>query len=45
MKATIETSLGTITVELDGERAPATVANFAEYAKSGFYDGTIFQDV
>ena len=45
MKATIETSKGTITLELDGEKAPATVANFAQYAKSGFYDGTIFHRV
>ena len=45
MKATIETSKGTITLELDGEKAPATVVNFAEYAKSGFYDGTIFHRV
>ena len=45
MKATIETSKGTITLELDGEKAPATVANFAEYAKVGFYDGTIFHRV
>ena len=45
MKATIETSKGTITLELDGEKAPATVANFAEYAKSGFYEGTIFHRV
>ena len=45
MKATIETSKGTITLELDGEKAPATVANFAEYARSGFYDGTIFHRV
>ena len=45
MKATIETSKGTITLELDGEKAPATVANFVEYAKSSFYDGTIFHRV
>ena len=45
MKATIETSKGTITLELDEERAPQTVANFAEYAKAGFYDGTIFHRV
>ena len=44
-KATIETSMGTITLELDEGRAPATVANFVEYAKSGFYDGTIFHRV
>ena len=45
MKATIETSLGTITLELNEAKAPATVANFAEYAKAGFYDGTIFHRV
>ena len=45
MKATIETSKGTITLELDEKRAPQTVANFAEYAKVGFYDGTIFHRV
>ncbi len=45
MKATIETSMGTITVELNADKAPATVANFVEYAKSGFYDGTIFHRV
>ena len=37
--------MGTITLELDEEKAPATVANFAEYAKSGHYDGTIFHRV
>ncbi|MBR4523650.1 MAG: peptidylprolyl isomerase, partial [Kiritimatiellae bacterium] len=41
MKATIETSLGTITLRLDEVRAPETVRNFADYAKSGHYDGTI----
>jgi cyclophilin family peptidyl-prolyl cis-trans isomerase len=41
----VETSLGTLELELDGEKAPASVANFAAYAKSGFYDGTIFHRV
>lgn len=45
MKATIETSMGTITLELDEARAPATVGNFAQYARSGHYDGTIFHRV
>ena len=45
MKATMETSMGTITVELDAEKAPETVRNFVEYAKEGFYDGTIFHRV
>jgi cyclophilin family peptidyl-prolyl cis-trans isomerase len=44
-KASIETSLGTITLELDEAKAPETVANFVEYAKSGHYDGTIFHRV
>ena len=45
MKASIETSLGTITLELDGGKAPATVENFAQYARDGHYDGTIFHRV
>jgi peptidyl-prolyl cis-trans isomerase B (cyclophilin B) len=45
MKATIETSMGTITLELDADKAPATVGNFVKYAKEGFYDGTIFHRV
>ena len=45
MKAIMETSMGTITLELNEEKAPVTVANFAKYAKAGFYDGTIFHRV
>ena len=45
MKATIETDLGTIELELDEKKAPATVKNFADYAKSGHYDSTIFHRV
>jgi len=45
MKATIETTMGAITLELDEAKAPATVANFAQYAKDGHYDGTIFHRV
>ena len=41
----METSMGDITLELDAEKAPDTVANFVEYANSGFYDGTIFHRV
>lgn len=44
-KATIETSMGSITVELDDAKAPITVKNFLDYAKSGHYDGTIFHRV
>lgn len=45
VKATIETSKGTIELELDADKAPITVANFVSYAKKGFYDGTIFHRV
>ena len=45
MKAIMETSMGTITLELNEEKAPVTVANFVKYAKAGFYDGTIFHRV
>jgi peptidyl-prolyl cis-trans isomerase B (cyclophilin B) len=41
----METSKGNITLELDSENAPETVANFVKYAKSGHYDGTIFHRV
>lgn len=41
----INTSMGTITLELDAAKAPDTVANFLAYAKEGFYDGTIFHRV
>ena len=44
-KATIETSMGSITLELDDAKAPVSVANFLDYAKSGHYDGTIFHRV
>ena len=37
----MQTNKGTIVLELDAEKAPETVANFLEYARSGFYDGTI----
>ena len=41
----IETSLGSITAELDRQAAPVSTANFLAYAESGFYDGTIFHRV
>jgi len=40
-----ETSKGNITVELDVEKAPKTVANFIAYVEDGFYDGIIFHRV
>jgi cyclophilin family peptidyl-prolyl cis-trans isomerase len=41
----LKTSQGPILIELFPEAAPATVANFLQYAKSGFYDGLIFHRV
>jgi peptidyl-prolyl cis-trans isomerase B (cyclophilin B) len=41
----METSLGTMTVELDGDKAPVTVANFLSYVDDRFYDGTVFHRV
>lgn len=41
----METSMGDITLELDAEKAPATVANFLAYAQEGHYDGTVFHRV
>ena len=36
---------GTITLELDGDSAPLTVANFVKLAKDGFYDGLTFHRI
>jgi len=41
----MQTSLGTIVIELDAAKAPKTVENFLKYAKDGFYDGTVFHRV
>lgn len=45
MTVEMKTSLGTITLELDAEKAPETVANFIQYANDGFYNNTIFHRV
>jgi len=42
---TMVTNKGTIKIELDKEKAPATVENFVGYVKSGHYDKTIFHRV
>ncbi|MGI9130133.1 MAG: peptidylprolyl isomerase [Candidatus Methylopumilus sp.] len=42
---TLSTNLGNIVLELDAEKAPVTVENFLGYAKSGYYNGTIFHRV
>ena len=41
----METSLGTIKIELDEQKAPITVKNFLSYVDDKFYDGTIFHRV
>ena len=41
----LHTNFGTITLELDAQRAPDTVANFLEYVRNGFYDNTVFHRV
>jgi peptidyl-prolyl cis-trans isomerase B (cyclophilin B) len=41
----LHTSLGNIELELYPEKAPATVANFVQYVKSGHYNDTIFHRV
>ncbi len=41
----LTTNLGDITLELNAEKAPITVANFLKYVKSGFYDGVVFHRV
>jgi cyclophilin family peptidyl-prolyl cis-trans isomerase len=41
----VQTNQGSITIELYGDKAPATVANFLQYVKDGFYSGTVFHRV
>jgi peptidyl-prolyl cis-trans isomerase A (cyclophilin A) len=41
----METSKGTIRIELDAVKAPNTVKNFLAYVDSGFFNGTIFHRV
>ena len=41
----LHTNHGVITVELDADKAPQTVANFLEYVEAGHYDNTVFHRV
>jgi cyclophilin family peptidyl-prolyl cis-trans isomerase len=45
VQVVMETSKGTIKIDLDGEKAPNTVANFVKYVEKGHYDGLIFHRV
>lgn len=42
LRVSVETELGDFEVELEGQRAPATVANFLRYVDGGQYDGGRF---
>ena len=41
----VETSMGTIEIELFADKSPGTVKNFLAYVDDKFYDGTIFHRV
>ena len=45
VKIVMETSKGTIEIELDAAKAPISAANCVNYAQKGFYDGVIFHRV
>ena len=42
---TLRTTQGDISIELDFDKAPNTAANYLQYARDGFYNGTIFHRV
>ncbi len=44
-RVVMETSQGTMVIELYPEKAPVTVKNFLDYVDAGFYNGTIFHRV
>jgi peptidyl-prolyl cis-trans isomerase B (cyclophilin B) len=41
----MDTSAGTLRIELDDVAAPVSTANFLAYVKAGHYDGTVFHRV
>ncbi len=45
MAVKLHTNHGVITLELDAEKAPVTVANFLAYVESGHYNNTVFHRV
>lgn len=45
VQVVMQTSMGTIKLELDVEKAPITTANFISYVEKGHYDGTTFHRV
>ena len=45
MAVVLHTNVGDITLELDADKAPKTVANFISYVEGGHYNGTIFHRI
>ena len=45
MKVLLKTTMGDITLELNEDKAPKTVANFKQYVEEGFYNNTVFHRV
>ncbi|NMF95964.1 peptidylprolyl isomerase [Aromatoleum toluolicum] len=45
MAVKLHTNHGTITLELDADKAPETVKNFLDYVSAGHYDNTVFHRV
>ena len=45
VRVRMQTNMGTVVLELDGDRAPLTTANILAYVKAGHYNGTIFHRV
>jgi len=41
----LHTNFGTITLQLDADKAPISVANFLKYVEEGFYNNTLFHRV
>lgn len=44
-RVSMKTNMGEMVIELNPEKAPITVKNFLEYAREGFYNGTIFHRI
>lgn len=44
-KVTLQTSMGTVVVQLDPAKAPLSAANFLQYVNDGHYNGTVFHRI
>ena len=44
-RVVLHTTLGKITIELDGAKAPVSTENFLSYVSSGHFDSTVFHRV